>query len=357
MRPLPEKYHGLQDAELRHRQRYVDLIANADSRRRFRARAQMVAAMRAHLHERGFMEVETPMLHPIPGGAQARPFVTRHQALERDMYLRVAPELYLKRLVVGGFERVFELGRCFRNEGLSSRHNPEFSMLELYWAYNDCNTMMELVERMLRAVARAVLGGDVLAREGGDAIQLGAPFARIGLAEALRRRYPDADILSLDGLRRLAQRAGVARSAEQGGWGAGKWQLEIFEKAVEPGLVQPTFVTDYPAEVSPLARRRDDDAQICERFELFIGGWEMANGFSELNDPEDQAERFRAQAAAREGGDEEAMRYDDDYIRALEYAMPPTAGAGIGVDRLAMLLTGAQSIRDVLLFPAMRAEA
>jgi len=356
LRPLPEKWAGLTDTETRYRQRYLDLIVNPEARRVFEVRAAAVRFLRQFLDSLGFIEVETPMLQPIAGGAAARPFVTHHNALDRDLYLRIAPELYLKRLVVGGFERVYELNRNFRNEGLSTRHNPEFTMLEFYQAYADYQDAMALVETMLRDCALAAVGKTALSYQG-QAIDLAQPFVRLSLAEAVAQRNPELDRT------RLRDRAYLAAAAHARGvlvtpeMGAGKLLTEIFEKTVEGTLIQPTFITEYPTEVSPLARRKDADPEVSDRFELFIGGRELANGFSELNDPEDQAARFRAQAAAKAAGDEEAMVYDADYVRALEYGMPPTAGVGLGIDRLVMLLTDSPSIRDVLLFPAMRPES
>ncbi|WP_104204825.1 lysine--tRNA ligase [Billgrantia saliphila] len=365
LRPLPDKFHGLTDMEARYRQRYVDLIMNPDSRRVFETRAGVISAMRRFFEERGFMEVETPMLQPIPGGATARPFVTHHNALDIDMYLRIAPELYLKRLVVGGFEKVFEINRNFRNEGLSTRHNPEFTMVEFYQAHANHHDLMDLTEEMLRSIARQVLGtttvvntvrnaeGEILETYEYD---FGRPLKRISVFDSILEYNPDihADALADEAAaRQIAERLDID---VKDGWGLGKIQIEIFEKTVEHRLKDPTFITDYPTEVSPLARRNDRDPFVTERFEFFVGGREIANGFSELNDAEDQAERFRAQAAEKEAGDLEAMYYDADYVRALEYGLPPTAGEGIGIDRLVMLFTDSASIRDVLLFPAMRPE-
>jgi lysyl-tRNA synthetase class 2 len=355
LRPLPEKYHGLTDQETRYRQRYVDLIMSEESRRVFSLRTRMVAFMRQYLDARSFCEVETPMMQTLPGGANARPFVTHHNALGLDMYLRIAPELYLKRLVVGGMERVYEVNRNFRNEGLSTRHNPEFTMLEVYWAYVADREMMDLTEDMLRSMADAVLG-DTQVEYQGCRIDFGPPFERLTMEESLLRQVPElvADRLRDPAyLRERLQALGVElRDAA----GPGVLLTELFEQLVEPELTQPTFITGFPAEVSPLARRSDDDPFVTDRFELFIAGREIANGFSELNDPEEQAARFSAQVEKKSQGDEEAMYYDADYIRALEYAMPPTGGLGIGVDRLVMLLTDSPSIRDVLLFPHMRPE-
>ncbi len=365
LRPLPDKFHGLTDMEARYRQRYVDLIMNPDSRRVFETRAGVISAMRRFFEDRGFMEVETPMLQPIPGGATARPFVTHHNALDIDMYLRIAPELYLKRLVVGGFERVFEINRNFRNEGLSTRHNPEFTMVEFYQAHANHHDLMDLTEQMLRSVTQKVLGtttvintvrnaeGEVLETYHYD---FGQPLERISVFDAILEYNPDIHAEALadaSAARQIAERLDID---VKDGWGLGKIQIEIFEKTVEHRLQAPTFITDYPTEVSPLARRQDSDPFVTERFEFFVGGREIANGFSELNDAEDQAERFRAQAADKEAGDLEAMYYDADYIRALEVGLPPTAGEGIGIDRLVMLFTDSASIRDVLLFPAMRPE-
>ncbi len=365
LRPLPEKHAGLTDTEIRYRQRYVDLIVNPEVRETFQVRSQVIAAIRNYLNERAFMEVETPMLQQIPGGATARPFVTHHNALDQDMYLRIAPELYLKRLVVGGFERVYEINRNFRNEGLSTRHNPEFTMLEFYQAYANYQDLMNLTEDMLRSVSLKVLGTtEVKATERdaeGEVVKetiydFGQPFARISVFDSILQFNPDIkaeDISSEDSAKKVAESLGIPVKDI---WGLGKLQIEIFEKTVEHRLIQPTFITHYPAEVSPLARRSDNDPFVTDRFEFFVGGREIANGFSELNDAEDQAERFMAQVAEKDAGDHEAMHYDADYVRALEYGLPPTAGEGIGIDRLVMLLTDSPSIRDVLLFPAMRPE-
>jgi lysyl-tRNA synthetase class 2 len=355
LRPLPEKFHGLADLETRYRQRYVDLIVNEASREVFRRRTAVLSVLRALLDARGFMEVETPMLQPIPGGALARPFVTHHHALDMDMYLRIAPELYLKRLVVGGFERVYEINRNFRNEGLSTQHNPEFTMLELYEAYADCDDIMTLTEDLVRAAALAVLPSALVAYQG-ETYDLGPRFGRATIEELLVRYNPGLDRARLrdaEYLRGVCAQLGIAPEA---GYGPGKLQLEIYEKTAESRLHGPVFVTAYPTEVSPLARSNDSDPFVTDRFELIVGGRELANGFSELNDAEDQARRFRAQAAAKAAGDAEAMYYDADYVRALEYGMPPTGGLGIGIDRLVMLLTDSPSIRDVLLFPHMRPE-
>jgi len=356
LRPLPDKYHGLADLETRYRQRYVDLIMNEDTRKLFRTRSVVLDALRDYLTDRDFLEVETPAMQVIPGGATARPFVTFHNALDLEMYLRIAPELYLKRLVVGGFERVFEVARNFRNEGLSTRHNPEFTMIEFYMAYADYRDAMDITEGMLREAALRGTGGTLVEYQG-EQYDLGAPFARMSVFDSILHFNPKLaadDIASRDRARQVAEHLGIEVKP---GYGLGKIQIEIFEKTVETRLRQPTFITGYPTEVSPLARRNDDDPFITDRFELFIGGRELANGFSELNDPEDQAARFREQVTMKEGGDNEAMHFDSDYITALEYGMPPTAGVGIGIDRLVMLLTDSPSIRDVLLFPHMRPQA
>lgn len=356
LRPLPEKFHGLTDQEMRYRQRYVDLIVTEQSRKTFLARAKAVRFIREFMEERDFLEVETPMMHSIPGGAAARPFVTHHNALDLDLYLRVAPELYLKRLVVGGFERVYEINRNFRNEGVSTRHNPEFTMLEFYWAYADYDDLMDLTETMFRGLAEHVVGATQFEYQG-QSMDFGKPFARITVADAIRTHYPalaDSDLRDVATLRSACDDLEVKFEET---WGFGKLQMEIYEAVAEHKLIDPTFVTAYPTEVSPLSRTNDEDPELTDRFELIIGGREIANGFSELNDPEDQADRFRQQVAAKDAGDAEAMHFDADYIRALEYGMPPTAGEGIGIDRLVMLLTDSPSIRDVLLFPYMRPES
>jgi lysyl-tRNA synthetase, class II len=356
LRPLPDKWHGLADVEQRYRQRYVDLIVTPEAREVFVKRSRIIRAMRAWLDARRFLEVETPMMHYIPGGATARPFVTHHNALDLDLYLRVAPELYLKRLTVGGLERVYEINRNFRNEGVSTRHNPEFTMLELYEAYATYHEIMDLTEGVIRDVSVEVLGTTQLTWEG-VAIDLGPAFRRWRLDEAVRHHNPEisaSDCRDRDALAAHCKRLGVHVKKDYG-WG--KLLLEIFEKTVEANLQQPTFITHYPVEVSPLARESDSDKGITDRFELFVNGKELANGFSELNDPEDQAARFQAQVDAKAGGDDEAMHFDADYIRALEVGLPPTGGLGIGIDRLVMLLTDCASIRDVLLFPYMRPEA
>ena len=353
LRPLPDKWHGLTDLEARYRQRYLDLIMNDDTRRVFRIRTAVVEFIRRFLNERGYLEVETPMMQVMAGGAAARPFITHHNSLDMDLYLRIAPELYLKRLVVGGFERVFEINRNFRNEGLSPRHNPEFTMLEFYAAYADYRDLIDLTETMLRELTLAVLGNSVVEYQGKQ-YDFGRPFPRMTVVEAILAFNPDVSVAELqtnEGARAIAARLNVPLGA---GYGRGKVLVEIFEKTAEPKLEGPLFITQYPAEVSPLARCNDDDPFVTDRFEFFVAGREIANGFSELNDPDDQAERFRAQVAAKASGDQEAMPYDEDYVTALEYGMPPTAGEGIGIDRLVMLLTDSPSIRDVLLFPHMR---
>jgi lysyl-tRNA synthetase class 2 len=355
LRPLPDKYHGLADQELRYRQRYVDLIVNEESRAVFRTRSRIIGFIRDYMQGLEFMEVETPMMQVIPGGAAARPFVTHHNALDLDMYLRIAPELYLKRLVVGGFERVFEINRSFRNEGLSTRHNPEFTMLEYYWAYADYQDAMDLTEDMLRKLTEAVLG-DTTVQYQGSTYDFARPFRRMTVFDSILTHNPEISAQRLaeeTGAREIAAGLGIELKDS---WGLGKVQIEIFEKTVEHLLDQPTFITAYPTEVSPLARRSDEDPFVTDRFEFFVGGRELANGFSELNDAEDQAQRFLDQVAEKDAGDEEAMHYDHDYIRALEYGMPPTAGEGIGIDRLVMLFTNSPSIRDVLLFPHLRPE-
>jgi len=355
LRPLPEKWHGLTDQEQRYRQRYVDLIMNPDARRTFVLRSRMLSCIRDYFEEQGFLEVETPMMQAIPGGAAARPFVTHHHALDMQLFLRIAPELYLKRLVVGGLERVYEVNRNFRNEGLSTRHNPEFTMLEFYQAYADYRDAMDHVEAVLRRMVGEVLGATTFA-SGDREFDFGKPFARMSLREAVLEFNPELDAATLDDRETAAAAASELGIPVDSGWGCGKIETEIFEKTAEHRLEEPTFITRYPTEVSPLARRNDDDPSVTDRFELFVGGRELANGFSELNDPEEQAERFRAQVASRDAGDAEAMHYDADYIRALEYGLPPTAGAGLGIDRVVMLLTDSPSIRDVVLFPHMRPE-
>jgi len=356
LRPLPDKHKGLADQELRYRQRYVDLIVSADVRDRFRMRTQIVEGIRTYLNKQDFIEVETPMMQLIPGGATAKPFATYHNALDMELFLRIAPELYLKRLVVGGFERVFEINRNFRNEGLSTRHNPEFTMVEFYQAYADYKDLMNLTEDMLRTIALDVLGKTMVHYQG-DEYDFGKAFDRMTILESILHFNPDVTLEQLSDLESAKELATSLQIPLKDIWGLGKVQIEIFEKTVEHRLMQPTFITEYPTEVSPLARRNDDNPFVTDRFEFFVGGREIANGFSELNDPEDQAERFKAQVAEKDAGDDEAMHYDTDYIAALEYGLPPTAGEGIGIDRLVMLFTDSPSIRDVILFPHMRSQS
>ncbi len=356
LRPLPEKFHGLTDVEARHRRRYLDLIMNDETRAVFKQRSRIVSFIRRYFDERGFLEVETPMMQPLAGGAKAKPFITHHNALDADLYLRVAPELYLKRLVVGGVEKVYELNRNFRNEGVSSRHNPEFTMLEFYQAYADYRVLMELTEALLKALCVELCGAATLA-SGGRRFDFGKPFARVSVADAVLRNNAELnadDLADRDALAEFARSKGVEAGA---GAGCGRLLTALFEKTAERTLSAPTFVTGYPAEVSPLARRSDANPELADRFELFIGGHEIANGFSELNDADDQRRRFEEQAKERSRGDEEAMPFDEDYVTALEYGLPPTAGEGIGIDRLVMLFTGAQSIREVILFPQTKREA
>lgn len=355
LRPLPEKFHGLTDSETRYRQRYVDLIMNEEVRSKFQCRQQIVDFIRDFLRQRDFMEVETPMMQVIPGGATARPFVTHHNALDMPLYLRIAPELYLKRLVVGGFDRVFEINRNFRNEGLSTRHNPEFTMLEFYQAYADYKDLMDLTEAMLRGIGQQVIGTTTITYQEAE-YDLAQPFKRLSVEQSIIDFNPEVDGSRLrEGayLREQCDRLGIPHKPS---YGEGKLQIEIFEKTVEEKLDQPTFITEYPAEISPLARRSDSDPFVTDRFEFFLAGREIANGFSELNDSEDQAERFQAQVGEKDAGDDEAMHFDADYIRALEYGLPPTAGQGIGIDRLVMFFTDSASIREVILFPHMRPE-
>lgn len=356
LRPLPEKFHGLTDKETSYRQRYVDLIMNADSRAVFQTRSKIVSFIRNFLIQKEFLEVETPMMQAIPGGAVARPFVTHHNALDMQLFLRIAPELYLKRLVVGGFERVFEINRNFRNEGLSTRHNPEFTMLEFYQAYADYHDLMDITEEMFKGIAQAVSEAGVIQYQGQD-IDFNQPFHRMTVAESILHFNPELSVDDLQDREKLVNYADSLKVHIKDSYGLGKIQIEIFEKTVEERLAEPTFITAYPVEVSPLSRRNDNDDFVTDRFELFIAGREIANGFSELNDAEDQANRFQQQVAEKDAGDDEAMHFDADYIRALEYGMPPTAGEGIGIDRLVMLFTDSPSIRDVLLFPHMRPEA
>lgn len=375
LRPLPEKFHGLSDQEMKYRQRYVDLIINEDTRNTFKMRSKIIDGIRSFLVSRDFMEVETPMLQVIPGGATAKPFQTYHNALDIDMYLRIAPELYLKRLVVGGFERVFEINRNFRNEGLSTRHNPEFTMIEFYQAYADYNDLMNLTEDMLRTIAQDVLGTPLVRNtvksSDGEVIEekvydFGSPFQRLSMVDAIikyseeRHQINEAALRdpenNFDAIKAMAKAVGVKEGDAAKVWGPGKYICEIFEEVAEHLLDQPTFITEYPWEVSPLARRNDANPFVTDRFEFFVGGRELANGFSELNDAEDQAERFKKQVEEKDAGDDEAMHYDDDYIRALEYGLPPTAGEGIGIDRLVMLFSDSPTIKDVILFPHMRPE-
>jgi len=351
LRPWPEKWHGLTDVELRYRARYLDLAVNQQVRRVFRIRSEVIAFLRNFLNERGFLEVETPMMHPIPGGAAAKPFVTHHNALDMDLYLRIAPELYLKRLLVGGMERVYEINRNFRNEGISTRHNPEFTMLELYQAYADYHDMMDLAEAMISGAARHVLGGTVVGEEGRE-VDLSPPWPRFSMVEAVRR-FTGVDFAGLD-TDAAAREAAAALVPVEPGDSWGQLLNRVFEEKVEELLINPTFIMDYPLEISPLAKRIEDRPELTYRFELFIGGREIANAFSELNDPLDQRERFEKQAARRAGGDLEAHRMDEDFLTALEYGMPPAGGMGIGIDRLVMIMTGASSIRDVILFPLLR---
>lgn len=353
LRPLPDKFHGLADQEMRYRKRYVDLIANEESRRTFLMRSQIIKALRQFMDHHQFLEVETPMMHPIPGGALARPFITHHNTLNMDMFLRIAPELYLKRLVVGGFERVYEVNRNFRNEGISTRHNPEFTMVEFYQAYADYHDLMDFTQLLMQHLCDVVLGTRNLTYQGQE-INLSDPFARLSVKEAILRFHPDLKANQLESLpecRAILERLKLAYKISDG---VGKLQMILFEETVEHLLIQPTFITGYPTEVSPLARRNDTDPTITDRFEFFIVGRELANGFSELNDAEDQAERFQNQVAEKDAGDLEAMHFDHDYIEALEYGLPPTAGEGIGIDRLVMLFTDSPSIRDVILFPHLR---
>ncbi|EAR57094.1 lysyl-tRNA synthetase [Photobacterium sp. SKA34] len=362
LRPLPEKFHGLTDQEMRYRQRYVDLIVNDDSRHAFVVRSKVVSAIRSFMVTKGFMEVETPMMHVIPGGATARPFITHHNALDIDMYLRVAPELYLKRLVVGGFERVFEINRNFRNEGLSPRHNPEFTMMEFYMAYADYNDLMDLTEEMLSSIAIDVLGSSKMPY-GEFEVEFAGPYTRMSMLDAIKQYNPEHEeiqALTYEGVADRELMVKIAKSVHvdvEDFWTCGQLLEEIFGETAEPQLMQPTFITEYPADISPLARRNDENPFITDRFEFFIGGREVANGFSELNDAQDQDQRFKAQVDAKDAGDDEAMYYDADYITALEHGLPPTAGQGIGIDRLVMLFTNTHTIRDVILFPAMRPQS
>lgn len=359
LRPLPEKYHGLTDQEQRYRQRYVDLIINEESRQTMIMRSKIVAAIRQFMIKKQFLEVETPMMHPIPGGASARPFITHHNALDIDMYLRIAPELYLKRLVVGGFERVFEINRNFRNEGISPRHNPEFTMMEFYMAYADYNDLIDFTEELLSSLAQDLCGKTALPY-GDQFIEFKGPYTRMTMLEAIQHYNPDNTRIQSLTYNEVKDRELMADIAREIGlevesfWTCGQLLEEIFGETAEPQLMQPTFITGYPADISPLARRSDENPFITDRFEFFVGGREVANGFSELNDAQDQDARFRAQVEAKDAGDDEAMVYDEDYIRALEFGLPPTAGEGIGIDRLVMLFTNSHTIRDVILFPSLR---
>ncbi len=355
LRPLPEKFHGLTDQEQKYRQRYVDLIMNEDTRLVFVQRARIIQAIRNELISRRYYEAETPMMQPIPGGASARPFVTHHNALDMQLYLRIAPELYLKRLVVGGFEKVFEINRNFRNEGMSTRHNPEFTMLEFYAAYTNHEYLMSFIEQILRAAAQAACGTEQITYQGRP-IDLSQPFARLTITEAIKKYRPEINDDVLNDRERIIAKLNELKISFRESDGLGGLQLTLFENTAESELWDPTYIVDYPAEVSPLARRSDKNPELTERFELFICGREIANGFSELNDPEDQAERFMEQVRQKDAGDHEAMHYDADYIRALEYGLPPCGGAGIGIDRVVMMLTDSPSIRDVILFPQMRPE-
>jgi lysyl-tRNA synthetase class 2 len=353
LRPLPEKFHGIADQEIKYRQRYLDLIMSQESRQTFLMRSKIIAYIRQFLIDRQFLEVETPMMHIIPGGASARPFITHHNTLNMDMYLRIAPELYLKRLVVGGFERVFEVNRNFRNEGLSTRHNPEFTMLEFYQAYAEYDELMDLTEAMLRGIAQDLCGTTTIAYQDHE-YDFGKPFERISIFDAILKYNAHLTAADINTREAAAETAKKLHLPVKDSFGLGKLQTDIFDATVEHHLINPTFITAYPVEVSPLARRNDQNPHVTDRFEFFIGGREIANGFNELNDPIDQAERFRKQVEDKEAGDAEAMHYDADYIVALEHGLPPTAGEGIGIDRLVMLFTNSPSIRDVLLFPHLR---
>jgi lysyl-tRNA synthetase, class II len=353
LRPLPDKFHGLADQEVKYRKRYVDLIANEESRKNFLIRSRLIQAIRQFMDNNAYLEVETPMMHPIPGGAVARPFITHHNTLDMELYLRIAPELYLKRLVVGGFERVYEINRNFRNEGISTRHNPEFTMLEFYQAYSDYNDLMSFTENLLRYLCDTVIGTRHVEYQG-VLIDFTKPFARMSVKEALLKHHAGLTLAQLESIESCREFLDSLALPYQKADGLGKLQLIAFEETVEHQLIQPTFITEYPTEVSPLARRSDANPEVTDRFEFFITGREIANGFSELNDAEDQAERFRKQVEDKDAGDLEAMHFDSDFIEALEYGLPPTAGEGIGIDRLVMLFTNSQSIRDVILFPQLR---
>ena len=355
LRPLPEKFHGLTDQEQKYRQRYLDLISNEDTRKVFLTRSKIIQSIRVFFETRGYLEVETPMMHPIPGGAAARPFVTHHNALDMDFYLRIAPELYLKRLVVSGMEKVFEINRSFRNEGISTRHNPEFTMLEFYEAYQDHIYLMNLTETLIRELAIKVLGTTEISYQGYK-INLANPFLRLSITQAIQKFHPEYTDLQLNDRTYLIKKLESLNISYKPEDGIGKLQLSLFDETTEHLIMDPTFIVDYPSDVSPLARRNDKNPEVTDRFELYISGRELANGVSELNDPEDQAARFQEQVRAKESGDKEAMHYDGDYIRALEHGLPPTAGEGIGIDRLIMLLTDSPSIRDVILFPHLRRE-
>lgn len=353
LRPLPDKFHGLADQEMRYRQRYVDLIANEESRRVFLMRSHLIRAFRQFMDGHDFLEVETPMMHPIPGGALARPFITHHNTLDMQMFLRIAPELYLKRLVVGGFDRVYEINRNFRNEGISTRHNPEFTMIEFYQAYSTYQDLMDFTEQLLRYLCDEVLGHRKIEYQG-HCIEIGKPFARMTIREAILKHHPEIKAAQLETIETCRAVLDAFHLNYKPTDGLGKLQMILFEETVEEQLIQPTFITEYPTEVSPLARANEFNPEVTDRFEFFMVGREIANGFSELNDPEDQAARFQRQVAEKDAGDLEAMNFDSDYIEALEYGMPPTAGEGIGIDRLAMLFTNSPSIRDVILFPQLR---
>lgn len=353
LRPMPEKFHGLTDHETRYRQRYLDLIANPEARQIFQTRSNLINAIRKFFIVHGFLEVETPMMHPIPGGATARPFITHHNTLDMELYLRIAPELYLKKLVVGGLERVFEINRSFRNEGISIQHNPEFTMLEFYQAYANYHELMNFTENLLATISKEILGKTKITYQG-EEFDFGVPFERLSLKNAILLYNPQIkkeDLENLNSLKQIAQKLEIQLDKDSN---KGKILTEIFEKTVEKKLRQPTFIVEYPIESSPLARRNNENPEIADRFEFFVAGREIANGFSELNDPEDQASRFKEQTEAKNKGDQEAMHFDSDYITALEYGLPPTAGEGIGIDRLTMLFTDAPSIRDVILFPLLR---
>ena len=353
LRPLPDKFHGLTDQEQRFRQRYLDLIANPEVKEVFLMRSKIVSVMRTFLEQKGFLEVETPMMHSQPGGAAARPFITHHNALDMELFMRVAPELYLKRLVVGGFEKVFEINRNFRNEGVSTKHNPEFTMLEFYWAYADYNDLMDFTEEMLRTIAEQVLGKLQVTYQGHE-IDLSKPIPRMSIVDSICHYNPEITLEQLHDEAKVRELCAKHKIKVESNWGLGRMQMELFDELVEDKLIQPMFATEFPAEVSPLARRNDDNPFITDRFELYVAGRELANGFSELNDAQDQAERFQKQVEAAEAGDDEAMSFDADYICALEHGLPPTAGEGIGIDRLVMFFTDCYSIRDVILFPLLR---